>query len=57
MLYYFLLLQAIHEGLDCKQYQRQMLDEAKDEDSIKTKKWIEVMERNSNPARVYTKAH
>ena len=37
--------QAIHEGLDCKQYQRQMLDEAEDEDSVKTKKWIEVQKK------------
>jgi len=33
--------QAIHEGLDCKQYQQSMLADANDENSIKTKKWIE----------------
>jgi len=33
--------QAIHEGQDCKQYQRAMLNESQDENSIKTKKWIE----------------
>lgn len=34
--------QAIHEGQDCKQYQQQMLNESQDENSIKTKEWIEV---------------
>ena len=38
----FLLMQAIHEGQDCKQYQQAMLNESQDENSIKTKKWIEV---------------
>lgn len=38
------MLQAIHEGQDCKQYQRAMLNESQDENSIKTKKWIEVSE-------------
>lgn len=33
--------QAIHEGQDCKQYQQSMLNEAQDENSVKTKKWIE----------------
>lgn len=37
-----MFIQAIHEGQDCKQYQQAMLNESQDENSIKTKEWIEV---------------
>ena len=40
------LSKAIHEGLDCKQYQQATLNEAQDENSLKTKEWIEVSERD-----------
>lgn len=36
---------AIHEGQDCKQYQQMMLNESQDENSKKTKQWIEVIYR------------
>ena len=38
--------QAIHEGKDCKQYQQQMLLDSMDENSRKTKIWMDV--RNTN---------
>lgn len=34
--------QALHDGLDCKQYQESLMDENQDENSKKTKEWIEV---------------
>ena len=33
--------QAIHDGMDCKQYQQYTLNEATDENSKKTKEWID----------------
>ncbi|XP_040581717.1 ranBP-type and C3HC4-type zinc finger-containing protein 1 [Lepeophtheirus salmonis] len=33
--------QAIHEGMDCKEYQRYILAESTDENSIKTREWID----------------
>jgi hypothetical protein len=36
--------QAVHEGLDCKQYQLSLLDEeSQDENALKTRQWIEVV--------------
>ncbi len=37
-----IIFQAIHEGQDCKQYQLSLLEETQDENSAKTKVWIEV---------------
>ena len=34
--------QAIHDGMDCKQYQQYMLVDAQDENSKKTKEWMDV---------------
>eukprot|EP00092_Neocalanus_flemingeri_P014251 GFUD01015371.1.p1 GENE.GFUD01015371.1~~GFUD01015371.1.p1 ORF type:complete len:1944 (+),score=429.50 GFUD01015371.1:197-5833(+) len=33
--------QAIHDGMDCKQYQQYMLVDAQDENSKKTKEWMD----------------
>ena len=35
--------QAIHEGMDCMQYQKYSLREATDENSKKTQEWIAVI--------------
>ena len=35
-------LQAVHDGMDCKQYQQYALNDAQDENSKKTREWIEV---------------
>ena len=34
--------QAVHDGMDCKQYQQYMLADSQDENSKKTREWIEV---------------
>ena len=43
--------QAIHEGKDCKQYQQQMLLDSMDENSRKTKIWMDV--RNTNVSDLF----
>ena len=35
-------LQAVHEGMDCKQYQQQVLLDSMDDNSRKTKIWMDV---------------
>ena len=45
--------QAIHTDMDCKQYQRSLLEED-DEDTKKTNQWIKVRRRrNKNPWEIY----
>ena len=36
------MFQAIHDGMDCKQYQQSMLVDSQDENSKKTKEWMDV---------------
>ena len=37
------ILQAVHDGMDCKQYQQYVLADSQDENSKKTREWIEVL--------------
>ena len=38
--------QAVHDGMDCKQYQQYILNDDQDENSKKTREWIEVRGEN-----------
>ena len=40
--------QAIHDGMDCKQYQQYMLVDSQDENSKKTKEWMDVSKDKYN---------
>ena len=48
------ILQAVHDGMDCKQYQQYMLADSQDENSKKTKEWIEVSIPSSTQSSLET---